>query len=121
MAVGTSGSTAVRPRRPVFQVSIAADVAALAVIEIYGVIARAAGVPMRAAAFGAHTATQVNVGWLAVGVALGTLRGTVLAVVFARRAARSARAFLAATLPLLALSLSVLAASSGDVMSLATC
>jgi hypothetical protein len=56
-------------------------------------------------AIGAHTATQVNAGWLAFGVALGTFWGTVLAVVFARRAARPARAFLATTLPLLTLSL----------------
>lgn len=65
----------------------------------------AAGVPLRAAAFGAHTATQVNAGWLAFGVALGTFWGTVLAVILARSAARPARAFLATTLPLLALSL----------------
>jgi hypothetical protein len=89
----------------VSQVSIAAGAAALAVIEAYGAIAHAAGVPLRAAAFGAHTAAQVNAGWLAFGVALGTFWGTVLAVVFARRAARPARAFLATTLPLLTLSL----------------
>jgi len=78
---------------------------ALAVIEAYGAIARAGGVPLRAASFGAHAATQVNAGWLAFGVALGVFWGTVLAVVFARRAARPARAFLVTTLPLLALSL----------------
>ncbi len=38
-------------------------------------------------------------------MALGTFWGTVLAVVFARRASRPARAFLATTLPLLTLSL----------------
>jgi hypothetical protein len=89
----------------VSQVSIAAGAAALVVVEAYGAIAHAAGVPLRAAAFGAHTATQVNAGWLAFGVALGTFWGTVLAVVFARRAAQPARTFLATTLPLLALSL----------------
>jgi hypothetical protein len=104
-SASTSGATAVRTRRPVSQVSIAAGAAALAAVEACGAIARAAGVPLRAAAFGAHTATQVNAGWLAFGVALGTFWGTVLAVVFARRAARPARAFLATTLPLLALSL----------------
>jgi len=88
----TSGVTAARTRRSVARVSIAAGAAALAVIEAYGAIARAAGVPLRAAAFGAHTATQVNAGWLAFGVALGAFWGTVLAVVFARRAARPARA-----------------------------
>jgi putative copper export protein len=101
----TSSGTAGRTRRSVSQVSIAAGAVALVVIEAYGAIARAAGVPLRAAAFGAHTATQVNAGWLAFGVALGTFWGTVLAVVFARRAARPARAFLVTTLPLLALSL----------------
>ena len=70
-SASTSGVTAARSRRPVSQVSIAAGAAALAVIEAYGAIARAAGVPLRAAAFGAHTATQVNAGWLAFGVALG--------------------------------------------------
>lgn len=42
---------------------------------------------------------------LAFDVALGTFWGTVLAVVFARRVARPARAFLATTLPLLIVSL----------------
>jgi hypothetical protein len=65
---GTSGVIAVRTRWPVSRVSIAAGAAALAVIEGYGAITRAAGVPLRAAAFGAHTATQVNAGWLAFGV-----------------------------------------------------
>jgi Family of unknown function (DUF6069) len=101
----TSGTAAVRTRWPVAGVSLAAGAAALAVIEVYGTIARAAGVPLRAASFGAHAATQVNAGWLAFGVALGVFWGTVLAVVFARWAARPARAFLATTLPLLALSL----------------
>ncbi|MBV9793478.1 MAG: hypothetical protein JO016_06005 [Actinobacteria bacterium] len=101
----TSDGPAVRAQRPVYQVSIAAGAAALAVVEVYGAIARAAGVPLRAAAFGAHHATQVNAGWLAFGVALGAFWGTVLAVVVARYAARPARAFLVTTLPLLALSL----------------
>ena len=88
MPASTSGGTAVRTRRPVSQVSIAAGAAALVVIEAYGAIAHAAGVPLRAAAFGAHTATQVNAGWLAFGVALGTFWGTVLAVVFQVREAQ---------------------------------
>lgn len=104
-SASTSGGTAVRTRRPVYQVTIVAGAAALAVIEAYGAIARAAGVPLRAAAFGAHAATQVNAGWLAFGVALGTFWGTVLAIAFARYASRPARAFLATTLPLLTLSL----------------
>src|ERR1700733_15579132 len=94
MPASTPGGPAVRTRRSVSQGSIAAGAAALAVVEAYGAIAHAAGVPLRAAAFGAHTSAQVNAGWLAFGVALGTFWGTVLAVVFARRAARPAPAFL---------------------------
>lgn len=105
MTARAPGGTATRNRRPVYQVSIAAGTAALAVIETYGAIARAAGVPLRAAAFGAHAATGVNAGWLAFGVALGTFWGTVLAVAFARYASRPARAFLVTALPLLALSM----------------
>jgi hypothetical protein len=101
----TPGVSATRTPWSVARVSIAAGAAALAVVEAYGAIARAAGVPLRAAGPGAHTATQVNAGWLAFGVALGVFWGTVLAVIFARRSARPARAFLATTLPLLALSL----------------
>ena len=100
-----SSATAIRTGWPVSLVSIAAGAIALAVIEAYGAIARAGGVPLRAVSFGAHAAAQVNAGWLAFGVALGVFWGTVLAVVFARRAARPACAFLVTTLPLLALSL----------------
>jgi hypothetical protein len=100
-----SGATPARPSWPVSRVSITAGTAALAVIEAYGAIAHAAGVPLQAAAFGARSATQVSAGWLAFGVALGTFWGTVLAVVCAHRAARPARTFLATALLLLALSL----------------
>lgn len=65
----TSGTTAERPRRSVFTVSIAAGAAALAAVEAYGAIADAVGVPLRAASFGAHTATQVGPGWLTFAVA----------------------------------------------------
>jgi hypothetical protein len=91
--------------RPAWQLSIAAGAGALAVIELYGAVARMAGVPMSAAAFGAHTASHVNAGSLAFGVALGTFVGTVLAVLFARKAARPARAFLLTAVALVALSL----------------
>src|ERR1700735_1729314 len=90
MPASTSGGTAVRTRRPVSQVSIAAGAATLAVIEAYGAIAHAAGRPLRAAALGAPRAPS--------GV-------PALRVFFSRRAARPARAFLATTLPLLTLSL----------------
>jgi hypothetical protein len=65
----------------VFSVSIAAGAAALAVVEAYGGIARAVGVPLRAASFGARTTTQVGPGWLAFGVTLGVFWGTVIAVI----------------------------------------
>ena len=106
MITSTSDVAATPTRsRPVAQVSLTAGVAALAVVEAYGVIARTVGVPLRAASYGAHTVSQINAGWLAFGVAVGTFWGTVFAAAFARFATRPARAFLVTTLPLLALSL----------------
>jgi hypothetical protein len=93
------------PARPAWQVSVISGAIALAVIEAYGAVARAAGVPMTAAAFGAGHASTVGAGALAFGVALGVFWATVLAVAFGRFSTRPARAFLITTLVMLALSL----------------
>ena len=84
------------PARPAWQVSVISGAIALAVIEAYGAVARAAGVPMTAAAFGAGHASTVGAGALAFGVALGVFWATVLVVAFARFSTRPARAFLIA-------------------------
>ena len=54
-------------RRPVWQVSYLAGLAASVLVETWGLAARAAGVPMRAAGLGSHHATAVTVGMFAMG------------------------------------------------------
>jgi hypothetical protein len=93
------------PARPAWQVSLFSGAIALVVIEAYGAAARAAGVPMTAAAFGAHHASTVGAGALAFGVALGVFWATVLAAAFGRFTTRPARAFGVTTMTMLALSL----------------
>jgi hypothetical protein len=91
--------------RPVWLVSAAAGLTAAAATEVYGLAARAAGVPMEAGSVGASTAEPINVGMFAMGTLISTFWGTILAVLLARWATRPARAYLWATVALTALSL----------------
>jgi hypothetical protein len=91
--------------RPVWLVSAGAGVVAAAATELYGLVARFAGIPMAAGSIGAATAEPVTVGMFAMGTLICTFWGTVLAVVFARYAADPARAYLRTTVVLTALSL----------------
>jgi hypothetical protein len=93
--------------RPVWQVSAFAGVIAAVATELYGLVARAAGVPMSAAGFGEATATPVTVGMFAMGTLLCTVLATILAMILARFVARPARAFARVTVVLTALSLAV--------------
>jgi heme A synthase len=93
--------------RPVWQVSAFAGLTAAVATELYGLVARAAGVPMSAAGFGQTTAQPVTVGMFAMGTLLCTFLATILAIILARFVARPARAFAAATVVLTALSLAV--------------
>jgi len=93
--------------RPVWQVSAFAGLTAAVATELYGLVARAAGVPMSAAGSGATTAQPVTVGMFAMGTLLCTFLATILAMVLARFVARPARAFAVATVVLTALSLAV--------------
>jgi hypothetical protein len=54
-------------RRPVWQVSYLAGLAASVVVEAWGLAARAIGVPMRAAGLGSQHATSITVGMFALG------------------------------------------------------
>ncbi|HEY4463114.1 MAG TPA: DUF6069 family protein [Streptosporangiaceae bacterium] len=99
-------ATARRPR-PVWLVSALAGLAAAVATELYGLIARAAGVPMSAAGFGSATATPITIGMFAMGTLICAFWATVLAVVLARYARHPARAYLRATVALTALSLAV--------------
>jgi hypothetical protein len=54
-------------RRPVWQVSYLAGLAASVAVETWGLAWRAIGVPMRVAGLGSHHATPVTVGMFAMG------------------------------------------------------
>ena len=92
-------------RRPVWQVSYLAGLAASVVVETWGLAARAAGVPMRAAGLGAHHATPVTVGMFAMGTMVVTFWFTFAVILMARFAKSPKRTYLRTALPLLALSL----------------
>ena len=94
-------------RRPVWQVCYLSGLAASVVVELYGLIMRAAGVPMRAAGLGSHHATPITVGMFAMGTMVITFWFTFIVVLLARFAAGPATVYLRLTVPLLALSLVV--------------
>src|SRR5215469_8674685 len=94
-------------RRPVWQVSYLSGLAASVVVETWGLAARAAGVPMRAAGLGSHHATPVTVGMFAMGTMVVTFWFTFAVVLMARFAKNPKRTYLRTALPLLALSLVV--------------
>jgi len=93
--------------RPVWQVSYLSGLAASAVVEAWGLAARAAGVPMRAAGLGSHHATPITVGMFATGTMVVTFWFTFAVVLIARFAKNPRRTYLRTVLPLLALSLAV--------------
>jgi len=94
-------------RRPVWQVSYLSGAAASVVVEAWGLAARAAGMPMRAAGLGAHHATPVTVGMFAMGTMVVIFWFTFAVSLIARFAKNPKRAYVTAALPLLALSLAV--------------
>ena len=94
-------------RRPVWQVSYLSGLAASVVVETWGLAARAAGVPMRAAGLGSHHTTPVTVGMFAMGTMVVTFWFTFAVVLMARFARNPKRTYLRMALPLLVLSLAV--------------
>jgi len=94
-------------RRPVWQVSYLAGLAASVVVEAWGLAARALGVPMRAAGLGSHHATPVTVGMFAMGTMVVTFWFTFAVILMARFTKTPKRTYLQTALPLLALSLAV--------------
>jgi hypothetical protein len=94
-------------RRPVWQVSYLAGLAASVVVETWGLAARAIGVPMRAAGLGSHHATPVTVGMFAMGTMVVTFWFTFAVILVARFSKNPGRTYLRTALPLLALSLAV--------------
>ena len=102
-----AASAAFLARRPAWQVSYLSGLAASIVVETWGLAARAAGVPMRAAGVGSHHATPITVGMFAMGTMVVTFWFTFAVVLMARFAKNPGRAYLRTALPLLALSLAV--------------
>jgi hypothetical protein len=93
--------------RPVWLVGALAGVSAAAATELYGLAARAAGIPMAAASAGEATAKPITVGMFAMGTLTCAFWGTLLAVALARYAIYPARAYVRATVALTAISLAV--------------
>ena len=100
-------SASILARRPVWQVSYLAGLAASVAVEVWGLAARAIGVPMRAAGLGSHHAGPVTVGMFALGTMVVTFWFTFAVVLIARFAENPKRTYLRTALPLLALSLAV--------------
>ena len=94
-------------RRPVWQVSYLAGLAASVAAETWGLAARAAGVPMRAAGLGSHHTTPVTVGMFAMGTMVVTFWFTFAVILMTRFSENPGRTYLRTALPLLALSLAV--------------
>jgi Family of unknown function (DUF6069) len=90
--------------RPVWLVSAFAGMAAATATELYGLAARAAGIPMEAGGVGAAVASPITVGMFAMGTLLCTVAGTALAMVLTRYAAHPARVYVRTTLVLVAVS-----------------
>jgi hypothetical protein len=94
-------------RRRVWQVCYLAALPAAALVELWGLIWRAAGVPMRVAGLGAHQASTIYVGMFAMGAMVVTFWFTFAVIAIARFARSPRRVYLRITLPLLVLSLLV--------------
>jgi Family of unknown function (DUF6069) len=90
---------------PVWLVSALAGLAAAVATELYGLAARAVGIPMRAGSIGASIAEPISFGMFAMGTLICVFWGTILAVILARFASRPAAVYLWITVMLAALSL----------------
>jgi hypothetical protein len=93
--------------RPVWQVAYLSGLAASVAVEVWGLAARLAGVPMRASGFGSQHASTITVGMFAMGTMVVTFWFTFVVILIARFARNPAKVYLCTTLPLLALSLLV--------------
>jgi hypothetical protein len=103
----TASSASFLARRAAWQVSYLSGLAASAATEVWGLAARAVGVPMSAAGLGSHHATPVTIGMFAMGTMVVTFWFTFAVILIARYAKNPRRAYLRAALPLLVISLAV--------------
>jgi hypothetical protein len=93
--------------RPLWQVCYLSGLAAGVVTEVWGLAARAAGVPMKAAGLGSHHATAITVGMFALGTMVVVFWFTFITAAIARFTRRPARLYVRITVPLALLSLLV--------------
>jgi hypothetical protein len=106
-AASSASSASFLARRSVWQISYLSGLAASVIVETWGLAARAAGVPMRAAGLGSHHATPITVGMFAMGTMVVTFWFTFAVILLARFVKNPKRTYLHTALPLLALSLAV--------------
>lgn len=105
MGTTTVPSTDVLATRPVWLISVLAGLAAAVATELYGLAARAVGIPMVAGTIGASVSGPITIGMFAMGTATSVFWGTILAVLLARYARRPARTYLWTTIALTAVSM----------------
>ncbi|MET8912642.1 DUF6069 family protein [Micromonospora sp. NPDC004551] len=86
-------------------VSVLAGLAAATATELYGLAARAVGVPMEAGNIGASVSGPITTGMFAMGTAVSVFWGTILAVLLARCARHPARTYLWTTIALTTVSM----------------
>jgi hypothetical protein len=103
--MGTRTGTDILATRPMWLVSALAGLAAAIATELYGLAARAVGVPIEAGGIGASVSGPITIGMFAMGTAVAGFWGTILAVLLARHGRRPARAYLWTTIALTAVSL----------------
>ncbi|MGC5165617.1 DUF6069 family protein [Luteimicrobium sp. DT211] len=89
---------------PVWWVNVLAGLAAAVATELYGLVARASGVPMEAASPGASAPTAVTVGMFAMGTLVATFWSTPVVLAVARWARRPARTYRAIAVVVLVVS-----------------
>ena len=94
-----------KPARPVWLVSIIAAVVAAVATELYGLVARAVGIPMEAGGSGADTASAISVGMFAMATFIAMIWATILVVAIARFARSPATTFLRTAVVLAVLTL----------------
>ncbi|WP_222623272.1 DUF6069 family protein [Streptomyces armeniacus] len=91
--------------QPLWRAGVLAVLVGAVVTEVFALVTRAAGVPMKAASPGEDAAQEIPVFGFAGGVLFWSVVGLVLAFALARWAKRPARTFAVTTVALTALSL----------------
>ena len=86
--------------RPVWRTSVPAFLAAAVATELYGLLARGAGIRMAAGNPGGNVATPITVGMFAMATLLIGVVATMFAVVVARYATNPSRVYLRTTIVL---------------------